>query len=82
VTGAGETPDAVGPAGDALSYAAALDELESILASLERDEPDVDKLADQVARAAVLIRLCQGRVTAARFEVERVVTDLGDAGLA
>jgi exodeoxyribonuclease VII small subunit len=65
-------------ADDDLPYADALAELEAILAGLERDEPDVDQLADRVARAAVLIRLCRARIAAARLEVERVVTDLGD----
>jgi exodeoxyribonuclease VII small subunit len=65
---------------DGLAYQDALAELESILAGLERDEPDVDRLAERVARAAALIRLCRGRIDAARLEVERVVTDLGDAG--
>ncbi len=72
-------PDGAGDGSD-IAYADALAELETILAGLERDEPDVDQLAERVARAAVLIRLCRGRIAAARFEVERVVTDLGDAG--
>lgn len=66
--------------GESLAYVDALAELEAILASLERDEPDVDQLAERVARAAWLIRLCRGRIAAARLEVERVVTDLGDTG--
>jgi exodeoxyribonuclease VII small subunit len=75
-------PEGSGGADDAsgIAYADALAELETILAGLERDEPDVDQLADRVARAALLIRLCRGRIAAARLEVERVVTDLGDAG--
>jgi exodeoxyribonuclease VII small subunit len=73
-------PVADDPGADTIAYADALAELESILAGLERDEPDVDQLAERVARAALLIRLCRGRIAAARLEVERVVTDLGDAG--
>jgi exodeoxyribonuclease VII small subunit len=65
---------------DDIASAEALAELEAILAGLERDEPDVDQLAERVARAALLIRLCRGRISAARLEVERVVTDLGDTG--
>jgi exodeoxyribonuclease VII small subunit len=63
-----------------LAYADALAELETILAGLESDEPDVDHLAERVARAAELIRLCRGRIAAARLEVDRVVTDLTDNG--
>jgi exodeoxyribonuclease VII small subunit len=59
-----------------LSYAEALAELEAIVAGLERDELDVDVLGERVARAAVLIKICNRRIDAARLEVERVVTDL------
>lgn len=58
-------------------YADAVAELEDILATLERDDLDVDVLAERVARAAVLIRTCRDRIAATRLEVERVVTDLG-----
>jgi exodeoxyribonuclease VII small subunit len=59
-----------------LGYAAALAELDDILAELEAEELDVDVLAARVARAAVLVRLCRGRIQAARVEVERIVADL------
>ena len=59
-----------------LSYAEALTELEAILAELERETVDVDRLAERVQRAAVLIRVCRGRIAAARLEVETVVADL------
>jgi exodeoxyribonuclease VII small subunit len=58
------------------SYAEALTELEAILAELERETVDVDRLAERVQRAAVLIRVCRGRIAAARLEVETVVADL------
>lgn len=67
--------DAPTPAKD-LRYAEAVEELEAILDGLEGDELDVDDLADQVARAAVLIRECRDRIAATRYEVERIVTDL------
>jgi len=59
-----------------LSYAAAVAELEAILAGLEGDELDVDHLTAQVARAAELIGECRDRIAATRFEVERIVSDL------
>lgn len=58
------------------TYAEALAELEAILAKLEADDLDVDALAERVARAAELIKLCRDRIGATRLEVERVVTDL------
>lgn len=63
-------------AGEGPTYAAAVDELEAILAELEDDRLDVDQLAERVARAAELIRLCRERIRATRLEVERIVADL------
>jgi exodeoxyribonuclease VII small subunit len=65
-----------------LGYAAAMDELESILQEIEADDVDVDVLTTRVARAAELIRFCRERITSTRMEVERVVTQLEteDAG--
>ena len=46
----------------ATGYAAALSELDSILASLERSDVDVDVLATQVTRASELIGFCRDRI--------------------
>lgn len=59
-----------------LGYAEALDELEAILTRLERDEPDVDVVAADVARAAELVRHCRERIADARLKVDEVVGDL------
>jgi exodeoxyribonuclease VII small subunit len=59
-----------------LSYADAMEELEVILADLERDDVDIDHLAEQVARAAALIELCRGRIESARLDVTRIVEGL------
>ena len=61
---------------DQLGYAEALAELETILDRLEHDEPDVDRVADDVSRAAELVRQCRSRITDARVRVEEVVGDL------
>lgn len=58
------------------SYAAASAELDAILAELEQTDLDVDHLAERVARAAVLIRICRERIDAATVEVERIVEHL------
>ena len=62
---------------DSLGYAAALSELEAILAELERDNVDVDRLASQVQRASELIRLCRERIGNAKLQIEHVVAELG-----
>ena len=59
-----------------LSYPAASAELESILAELERESVDVDRLADRVKRASELIRFCRERITSAQIEIEQVVASL------
>jgi exodeoxyribonuclease VII small subunit len=59
-----------------IGYAAAMRELDGILAELEADAVDVDHLAERVARAAALIELCRARIEAARMDVTRIVGDL------
>jgi len=62
----------------AAGYAEALDELETILAQLERSDVDVDVLAAQVQRAAALIAFCRDRIGNARLQIEQAVAALGD----
>ena len=70
--------DAATPTTD-IGYAAALAELESILAEIEDDAVDVDVLAARVKRAAELLRVCRDRITSAREEVGQIVADLAPA---
>jgi len=59
-----------------LGYSAAIAELEAILGRLEHDEPDVDRVAIDVARATELIVHCRERIATARMRVDEVVADL------
>ncbi|MCU1357953.1 MAG: Exodeoxyribonuclease 7 small subunit [Acidimicrobiales bacterium] len=61
---------------DELGYSEAITELEAILDRLEHDEPDVDRVAVDVARASELIVHCKARIGAAKLRVEEVVADL------
>ena len=61
---------------DQLGYADALAELDGILTELEGDAVDVDRLGERVRRAAALIRLCRGRIDAAKLEIDQVVAEL------
>lgn len=65
---------------DGPGYAEALQQLETILADLEREGVDVDVLAAKVRSAAELIRYCRGRITNARMEVDQIVADFDDLG--
>jgi exodeoxyribonuclease VII small subunit len=71
-TTSGRTPDQPIASG----YAAALAELEQILAQLERADVDVDVLAAQVQRAAELIAFCRDRIGNARLQIEQVVSTI------
>ena len=67
--GSGVTDEAIG-------YADAMTELAGILDELERDDLDVDVLAERVKRASELIKLCRDRISRAQDDVDRIVTDL------
>jgi exodeoxyribonuclease VII small subunit len=72
-----EEAGATSPAGsEPGGYGAALAELEEILDEIEDDAVDVDVLAARVARAGELLQFCRDRITAARVEVERIVSEL------
>lgn len=58
------------------SYGSALAELEAILDGLEGRAVDVDRLAADVQRAALLITHCRDRLVAVQTDVEDIVTDL------
>lgn len=61
---------------ETIGYAQALEELESILAELEENDVDVDKLATHVQRASQLIALCRDRIGNAKLKIEEVVKGL------
>lgn len=60
-------------------YAAALAELDQILSTLERSDVDVDVLANQVSRAALLIDFCRLRINDAKLHIEQVVATVDPA---
>ena len=64
-----------------LGYAEAMAELDGILLEIDRDDVDLDHLAERMRRAAALIERCRGRIADARVEVERVAADLSSLDL-
>lgn len=56
-----------------IGFEEAMQELEGILADLQRDDVDVDTLAERVDRAARLIEICRERISATRLQVEEIV---------
>ncbi len=75
------TPPA-GTADDApvIGYADALSELDEILAELDDDGIDIDVLSARVERAAELISICRGRISAAQQRVATIVDNLDPGG--
>ena len=67
---------------DAVGYADAMAELGDILDELERDDLDVDVLAERVKRASELIKLCRTRIARAQADVDKIVIDLESFGTA
>lgn len=60
----------------ALSFREAMDELEGILERIEREETDIDRLGEELRRAAVLLDLCRGKIRKAEVEVTQIVQSL------
>jgi exodeoxyribonuclease VII small subunit len=59
-----------------LSYKEAFTELETILASIESDELNVDELTNHVKRAAELIKFCKSKLFETETEIEKIIADI------
>jgi exodeoxyribonuclease VII small subunit len=71
-----EPQNAAPPDQAPLSFRAAMDELEGILERIEGEEIDIDRLAEELRRAAVLLDLCRGKIRKAEVEVTQIVQSL------
>lgn len=70
-------PSAAGePEPDDVKYGAAVDEIEQILASIDRDEIDLDELGTKVERAVDLLKICRAKLKATEARVTEVLKDL------
>lgn len=61
-----------------IGYAEAMTELNAILAQLDADNVDVDRLSGLVRRAGELLVFCRQRITQTRLDIDRIVSDLGE----
>jgi exodeoxyribonuclease VII small subunit len=66
------------PQEPSLSFREAMDELEGILQRIEGEEIDIDRLAEELRRAAQLLDLCRGKIRKAEVEVTQIVQSLED----
>lgn len=62
------------------SFSQAIQELEQILARIEKEEVDIDQLAQELGRAAELIELCRSKLQRAEVEVAQIVERLDPGG--
>ncbi len=61
---------------ESLSFGAAMQELEGILRRVESEETDIDELADELKRAALLLETCRAKIRRAEVEVSQIVQTL------
>jgi exodeoxyribonuclease VII small subunit len=64
-----------------LSFGEAVGEVEQILAELEQDEVDIDRLSEEVKRAVELIQVCREKLEKTDREVRDLVAGLQSSGL-
>jgi exodeoxyribonuclease VII small subunit len=67
--------DTAGTAAE-ISFRDAMDELEGILERIEGEEIDIDRLAEELRRAAQLLDICRGKIRKAEVEVTQIVQSL------
>ena len=67
-------------AAEAIGFTAAVRELEEILAGIEGEEVDLDRLADELRRASELLELCRSKIRKAELEVGQIVQKLESEG--
>ena len=57
-------------------FGEAMAELEAILGRIEGEEVDIDVLAEELRRAAVLLETCRTKIRKAEVEVSQIVQSL------
>lgn len=50
--------------------------IEAILRKIEEGEPDIDKLSEDVRKAAELIKICRKRLRETEESIEGIIEDL------
>ena len=63
-----------------IGFTDAMKELEQILARVEGEEVDLDRLAEELRRAAELLEICRAKIRRAELEVTQIVQRLETPG--
>jgi len=59
-------------------YKKAVEEIDGILARIERGEPDIDELSSMVKRAAALVKACRKKLRETEEDLEKTLDDLDE----
>lgn len=59
-------------------YSGAIEQIEEILSKIEREELDVDQLAENVKEVTQLIALCREKLYRTEEEVNKILKDLNE----
>lgn len=62
-----------------LTYKSALSELEQIIAKMESDSCDIDRLSEYTARALELLKFCKERLFKTNEDMEKSLEALRDS---
>ena len=60
---------------ESLTYSQAMQELESIVQGLERDQQDIDTLSQRLKRANELLAFCRGRLVEVSDKVKQTLKE-------
>lgn len=61
-----------------LTYTAAYEELQTIVADIEQGEISVDELSAKVKRAALLIKICKAKLSTTESDVSQILKELDE----
>ena len=59
-----------------LSFSESLEEIEAIVERIEAEDVDIDRLAEELQRAAGLLEVCRAKIRKAELEVKQIVETL------
>ena len=60
-----------------IGFGEGMRELEEILGRIEGEDVDLDRLAEELRRAAELLEVCRAKIRRAELEVSQIVQRLG-----
>jgi exodeoxyribonuclease VII small subunit len=59
-----------------IGFNQAVKQIEEILKNIEEGEPDIDRLSDNIRKAAELIRICRRRLRETEEKIDGIISDL------